>query len=273
MTSFDHERLLVPVERTLRGLRGEILEAFEAPAAPAERKADGSAVTELDRRLERALAEVLLDLDPTFGVCGEESGVWREGNPTWHLDPLDGTANFSFRVGCFASQLALVDGATPLFGVVYEPLRDDRAWAAQGQGCDLERRRVQITTASPKEALAYADLPSTGRFARDPAALARVRASVYKLRSLGSIALQLRDVAVGVAAGFVGVRGGRSPLHDLAPGALLIREAGGLAVDVDGGDPLVSRSSLIAGTEAFCSSVRAILMEPEGGVSPPPTSG
>ncbi len=273
MTAFDHTQVLAPIERALRGLRGQIIDAFRAPAAPAERKADGSAVTELDRRLERALAQVLLDLDPAFGVRGEESGVWREGNPTWHLDPLDGTANFSFRVGCFGSQLALVDGTTPLFAAVYEPLRDDLVWAAKGQGCYFEDRRVQITGAAPKDALAYADLPSTGRFARDPAALARVRDAVYKLRSLGTIALQLRDVAVGVAAGFVGVREGRSPLHDLAPGVLLIREAGGQALDAEGGDPLVSRSSLVAGTDAFCSTVRAILDVPEGGISQPPSSG
>ena len=273
MTEFDPAQLLPPIERALRGLRGEILDAFHAPAGPAERKADGSAVTELDRRLERSLAEILLDLHPAYGVQGEESGVWREGSPSWHLDPLDGTANFTFRVGYFGSQLALVEGTTPLFAVVYEPLRDDLAWAARGHGCHLEGRSVQVTTAAPRDALAYADLPRRGRFARDPAALARIRESVYKLRSLGSIALQLRDVAAGVATGFVGVRGGRSSLHDLAPGALLIREAGGQVIDAEGGDPLVSRSSLIAGTEAFCAQVHAILMEPEAGVSPPPPSG
>jgi myo-inositol-1(or 4)-monophosphatase len=273
MTRFDHTKVLPPIERALRGLRAEIVEAFRAPAAPADRKSDGSAVTELDHRLERAMARVLLDLDPAFGVRGEESGVWREGNPTWYLDPLDGTANFSFRVGCFASQLALVDGTTPLFAAVYEPLRDDLVWAARGRGCYFEDRRVQITTAAPKDALAYADLPSTGRFARDPAALARVRKAVYKLRSLGTIALQLRDVAVGVAAGFVGVREGRSPLHDLAPGVLLIREAGGQTIDAQGGDPLVSRASILAGTPAFCATVRAILDVPEGDISPPAPGG
>ena len=64
---------------------------------------------------------------------------------------------------------------------------------------------------------------------------------------MGSIAIQLRDVATGNADGFLGGRPYESPLHDMAPGTLLIREAGGIVSDSRGGDPLIERKTMVAG--------------------------
>ena len=102
------------IEQALRATRSVVREAFAAPVA-SRHKADGSVVTDLDLELEDVLASTLLDLDPTWGIVGEESGEIRAGTPTWHLDPVDGTSNFARRNPLFGSQVALMDGTTPLF--------------------------------------------------------------------------------------------------------------------------------------------------------------
>lgn len=241
----------------MRATRARVMELFRVKETDARIKADGSTLTQLDLELEERIAEVLLGLDPGVGVVGEEHGTFREGTPTWYLDPLDGSANYARRVGCFGSQAVLLEGNRPLFAAVYEPLTDVFTWAAEGAGLHREGRRVSVADTKPERAVVYVDIAGTGIFADDPTLAARIRKRVYKLRSMGSIAIHLRDVAVGVTDAFVGGRGAPSPLHDMAPGVLLVREGGGICSDVHGGDPFETRESLVAGTPA----VHAALVE------------
>ncbi len=250
---------LAPVlEQALRATRGVVQAAFAKPAA-GRLKPDGSTVTDLDVALEQQLGGVLLDLDPSWGVVGEESGVLRPGEPTWHLDPVDGTANFARRSALFASQLVLMDGSTPLFGAVYEPLRDDYTWAARGAGAWREGRRLQVADPEPARAVLYLDVADTGIFVEHTTLVPRLRAALYKIRLLGSIALQLRDVAAGVADGYLSGRGYATALHDLAPGLLICREAGAVDSDGSGGDPLERRDTLVLGTARVHDAVCAVL--------------
>lgn len=247
------------VEAALRATRPVVLEAF-AQLPTSRRKADGSLVTDLDEALERTLAHALLELDPGWGVVGEESGELRRGTPTWHLDPVDGTSNLARRSPLFASQLVLLDGITPLFGAVYEPLRDDYTWAVAGGGAWREGRRLAVADPAPRDAMVYADVSNTGPFVERPGLVAAMRRAFYKLRLLGSIALHLRDVAAGVADGYVSARGFPTAYHDLGPGLLLCREAGAVDSDGAGRDPLRTREPIVVGTprvhERLCAVLR-----------------
>jgi myo-inositol-1(or 4)-monophosphatase len=244
MNLTDYAPLL---EAAMRATRPRVLADFAMPqVGPTKRKEDGSAVTELDTALEREIGGVLLGLDSTFGVIGEESGELRAGSPTWHLDPLDGTANFSRRLSVFGSQVVLIDGTEPLFAAVYEPLTDLFTWAARGAGTWHAGRRVELTPREPRRAVVHVDVASSGIFMDAPALLGAVRKGTYKTRALGSIAIHLRDVAVGAADAYLGGRATVSPLHDMAPGTLLVREAGGIVSDGRGGDPLVGRTVMLA---------------------------
>lgn len=243
----DWAALRAPVEAALRALRPVVQEAFRAlPATPAF-KEDGSAITALDYELERRLLDPLLAIDASFGLFSEEAGVVREGTPMWHVDPLDGTANFARRLGIFGTQLALVDGIAPRFAAIYEPLTDDFSWAADGGGAWREGHRLQMIDREPREARVYVDLSRSGIFREDEGLLGRVRMGCYRVRALGSAAINTRDVASGVADAYFGGRAHDSPLHDLAPGALMIREAGGVTSDGNGHDPLEERRVLVAG--------------------------
>ena len=244
----DYAELAAPVEAALRATRETVLQAYRAVADPERFKDDGSAVTDLDLALEAQLAEALLPLDDRWGLHGEESGSMREGNPTWHLDPVDGTANFSRRVGVFGSQLVLMDGNEPVFAAVYEPLVDEYTWAAKGAGTWHEGRRMRMPDRDPKQAMVYVDISSSGLFGERRDLLMDVRQACYKVRALGSVAIHMRDVAIGAADGYLGGRRHVTPLHDLGPGTLLVREAGGLVTDGNGADALEERRVVVVGS-------------------------
>ncbi len=247
MTPKDLARLAREVDGILRTVREPVLAAFRAPAETPRRKEDGSVVTALDLDLEARLVERLLALEPSFGVVSEERGEVRAGRPTWVLDPLDGSFNFSRRIPLFASQVALVDGPEALLGAVYEPLRDDGTWAARGAGAWRGAERLHVSGAAAKEAVVVVDVDEHGIFTADASLLNRLRRAVYRLRSFGSIGLHLRDVAAGIVDGAMGGRRSPQPLHDLAPGVVLVREAGGIVTDLQGRDGLEDRLTLAAG--------------------------
>lgn len=242
----NYADLAAPIEAAMRATRERALEAFASDRGGTMWKPDGSALTELDTDLEAQLSEVLLDIDPTFGLRGEEAGWVREGNPTWYLDPVDGTSNFARRLTLFGSQLVLVDGIDPLFAAVYEPLADIFTWAAKGAGCWHQGKKVETPDRAPKDAIVTFDISAKGLFGDHPELPGTIRKGCYKVRAFGSIAIQLRDVAIGASDGYVGGRPTTSHLHDMAPGALMIREAGGLFTDGQGQDALIERKRIIA---------------------------
>jgi myo-inositol-1(or 4)-monophosphatase len=238
--------LAAPVEAAMRSTRPTVLAAYGKERGGTQWKADGSALTALDLALEKDLSEVLLGLDPSWGLCGEESGWVRTGSPAWYLDPVDGTANFARRLSVFGSQLVLVDGIDPLFAAVYEPLTDVFTWAARGAGCWHQGERIQMPSRPPKHAVVTLDISGKGLFGTHPELIGTIRRGCYKVRALGSIAIHLRDIAVGATDGYVGGRPTRSHLHDLAPGTLMIREAGGIVSDGQGADALIERKRVVA---------------------------
>lgn len=242
--------LAAPVEAAMRATRPKVLAAYrKAPGRP-RFKEDGSAVTDLDTELETQLGETLMALDGTFGLRGEESGWMRKGAVAWHLDPLDGTANFARRIAVFASQVVLMEGAEPLFAAVYEPLTDVFTWAARGAGTWHEGERVRVPDRAPKHAVVTVDVARHGLFAERPGLIGAIRSGCYKVRALGSIAVHMRDVAIGASEAFLGGRNSVSPLHDMAPGTLLIREADGIVSDGRGADALLERKQVVAAAPA-----------------------
>ena len=242
--------LAAPVEAAMRATRPQVLAAYRSTPGRTRFKEDGSPVTDLDTALESQLGETLMALDADFGLRGEESGWMREGTTAWHLDPLDGTANFARRIAVFGSQVVLMEGDEPVFAAVYEPLTDVFTWAAAGAGTWHEGERVRVPDREPKHAVVTVDVARSGLFRERPELIATIRSGCYKVRALGSVAVQLRDVAIGASEGFLGGRVSISPIHDLAPGTLLIREAGGIVSDGRGADALLERKRVVAAAPA-----------------------
>ena len=252
----DVHALIPELERAFRATRDAARAAFAKPPKEERMKRDGTLVTALDHELEERLANTLLDLDPDWGVWGEEDGEIRAGTRSWHLDAVDGTLNFAKRIPLFVSQAALLDGTDPLVAVIYDPLQDKFAWAAKGEGAWQEGQRLQVANRDIQDALLLVDLAKSGLLMSRPEFLPKLRRSVFRMRALGCAGMQFLSVAEGTADAFLSTRRKPSPLHDLAPGTLLVREAGGLVTNLEGEDALQDRRCVLAAHESLHEALR-----------------
>ncbi|WP_203711619.1 inositol monophosphatase family protein [Asanoa siamensis] len=208
-------------------------------------KGPGEVVTVADRRSEEALTAGLLDLLPGSVVVGEEAYAADSGlltriggpAPTWIVDPIDGTANYADGNGPFCLMVALIDETGPAAAWIYDPIADEMGHAVAGGGTYLDDRRIEPTAPlSPEQLRGVA--PATYY----PADLkAKVENGTVRL---GSVTNGQR------CAGreYLDLVGGKQQFAmfwrtwpwDHAPGALLVREAGGVTRRLDGRPYLVT---------------------------------
>jgi myo-inositol-1(or 4)-monophosphatase len=201
------------------------------------RKPDGSLLTEADLVMQEALAERLVRHWPGIHVLGEEmdeatqrEALTHQHGGVWCIDPLDGTSNFAIGVPYYAVSIALLRNAVIELGLVYDPSRHECFAAARGQGAWLNGQRLQHQRAGVplSGGLALVDLK------RIPRELARRLAAhpPYKSqRSFGAVALDWCWLASGRCHVYLH---GRQKLWDYAAGCLILLEAGGRAVTLQG---------------------------------------
>lgn len=195
-------------------------------------------VTEADREVENLIRDRLNTERPGDGFLGEESGGG-EGSTgmTWVVDPIDGTVNYAYGLPSYCVSIAAVTGdADPaswqaLAGAVYAPVFDELFTAARGGGAWLGSTRLAVNADTPAGALL-----ATG-FGYDPAThdgdlvtVRQVMPIARDLRRIGSAAIDLSYVAAGRLDGYF--ERGLKP-WDLAAGALLVEEAGGVVTRFD----------------------------------------
>ncbi len=199
------------------------------------------AVTDADRASQRFIVSGLRNRFPTDGIIGEESDsgssiTFECPNPNgrvWVIDPIDGTNNFITGLGCFCVCIGLLEAGYPVLGVVYDVMRDEVYCAAKGHGAWRGTRAIE----APADALSDSSmlmltsnlLDKAGRL---PAWVGKwLGQTNWKVRILGSAALEAVTVAAGVAHAAVTVNG---KLWDAAAPAAIVLEAGGLFTDFQG---------------------------------------
>ena len=216
-------------------------------------KGPANFVTAADRRAEDILHQELTKARPGYGFLGEEGGR-REGadkSHTWIVDPLDGTSNFLHGIPQFAISIALEREGTIVAGLIYNPANEELFTAERGKGAFLNDRRVRVAARQRLvDAVVACGLPHHGRgdlelFRRELAAL---QEKVAGLRRFGAAALDLAWVAAGRLDAFW--ERDLSP-WDIAAGLLIVREAGGFASDLDGGDDMLTKGNILAGNETM----------------------
>jgi len=224
-------------------------------------KGPGNFVTAADRRSEEILHRELSRARPKFGFLMEERGRVPGSDPSheWVVDPLDGTTNFMHGIPLFAISIALVTDGLPEAGVIYNPVSDELYVAEKGRGAYLNERRLRVAARRElADCVVCCGIPHSGR--GDPAhfrkELAAVQERVAGVRRTGAAALDLAWIASGRFDGFW--ERGLSP-WDLAAGMALIREAGGFATDLDGGDELLAKGSVCAGNELIQKQLLEVL--------------
>ena len=258
----DLVRLTDVAERSALAGGRVVLEGAGAGAA-AERKGAGDYVTEVDRASERTIGRMLAEATPDLPLVGEEAGG-APGDRWWVVDPLDGTTNFLRRFPAVAVSVALVENGRPVVGAVHGPFLGETYVGARDLGAfavtpDGERQRLFVSDRPPEGAVVGTGFP----FRRKdllPRYLGVMRAALERfedLRRPGAAALDLAWVAAGVFDGFFELA---LNAWDVAAGAVLIEEAGGVVTDWDGGDGYLG-GDILAGSPAVHAELLALARE------------
>lgn len=242
-----------------------LLESFaRLPSLDIAEKGPSDFVSQADLHSEAAIKSALGAFDPRAHFQAEETEAGRatEG-PRFIVDPLDGTTNFLSGIPHFAISIAYADDTGVVAGVVLDPSREELFWAERGAGAFLrrgadDRRLTASTRPSLENAVIHTGLPHRGRgdHAGYLSELSRVMAEVAGLRRMGAAALDFAYVAAGRGDGFF--EHGLSP-WDVAAGILLVREAGGIVTDLEGGDHMVERHEVVAAGRHLHATLLGIL--------------
>jgi myo-inositol-1(or 4)-monophosphatase len=224
-------------------------------------KGPGNFVCAADRRAEEILHRELAKARPGYGFLMEERGriAGSDSKHEWVVDPLDGTTNFLHGVPMFAISIALVRESVPVAGVIFNPVSDELFVAERGRGAFLNDRRLRVAARRElSDCLVCCGIPHQGR--GDPVRFrkefAAMQEHVAGVRRTGAAALDMAWVAAGRFDAFW-ERG--LSAWDLAAGLLLVREAGGFATDLEGGDAILEKGSVIAGNELIHRALLAVL--------------
>jgi myo-inositol-1(or 4)-monophosphatase len=213
------------------------------------RKRHNDFVTEVDKAAEAAIIEIIRQAYPDHSILAEETGATaaRDSEHTWIIDPLDGTTNFIHGFPQYAVSIALRHKDTIAHGVIYDPGRNELFIASRGGGAFLNDRRIRV---SRRTKLSDA-LVGTGFPFRDLSGLQEYIAmfgalvpKVAGIRRPGAAALDLAYVAAGRFDAFWEM--GLMP-WDMAAGALMIQEAGGLVGDFRGETGYMESGRILAG--------------------------
>lgn len=210
-------------------------------------------VTEVDKKAEAIIIETLSDAYPEYSILAEESGssAGKGGGDSeyqWIIDPLDGTTNFIHGMPQYAVSIALAKAGVIEQAVIFDPNRNELFTASKGGGAFLNERRIRVSRRNKlQDSLIGTGFPYR-MFDHIDTYLAIFKELAQKTagqRRPGAASLDLAYVACGRFDGFWEF--GLSP-WDMAAGALLISEAGGLVSDMRGEASYLETGNLIAGT-------------------------
>jgi myo-inositol-1(or 4)-monophosphatase len=204
-------------------------------------------VSEVDIAAERAIIDTLKEVYPDHSFMGEESGsTTHTSDFIWIIDPLDGTTNFLHNFPQYCVSIALQHKGEITQAVIYEPNRNDLYTATKGRGAFLNDKRIRVSKCDKlKESLIGTGFPFRD-FKHLDTYLAMFKSMLQKttgIRRPGSAALDLAYVANGSLDAFWEI--GLSP-WDIAAGALLVQEAGGIISNLNGKEGWLQSGNVLA---------------------------
>ena len=214
-----------------------------------EKKGRNDFVSEADRNAEKAVISAIQKHYPEHAILAEESGQQGDSEYLWVIDPLDGTTNYLHGFPVFCVSVGVMHKGRLEHGAVYDPMRQELFTASRGQGAQLDGRKIRVSgTTSLERALLGTGFPyRDSNMVLEPYLNMLVGAirTTEGIRRAGAAALDLCYVAAGRLDAFWET--GLS-IWDLAAGALIIREAGGLISGLDGSEDYLHTGHVLAGT-------------------------
>ncbi len=213
------------------------LDFADLPSLMVQHKGNfGDPFSEADTRAEDTVRALLAAARPEYGFMGEEGGVTPGSDPDhlWIVDPLDGTMNFLIGLPIFAVNIALARKGEVVAGVTYAPMAEEMFWAESGKGAYLNGRSIRVSArASLGEAVLSVGIPFEGKPRHEQFAheMSLLTPKIASMRRLGAGAVDMAYVACGRFDAFweQAVKA-----WDMAAGAVLVREAGGVVTGTEG---------------------------------------
>jgi myo-inositol-1(or 4)-monophosphatase len=255
----DLEQLSAEAARVLTEAESEFRDGLGADEAVAKGPNDYATAVDLalERRISAALAE-----RTGLPVHGEEYGGGELAvGTTWVLDPVDGTANYSHRIPLTAINLALLVDGVPKAGLTWLPLLGERYLAVAGG--PVRRNEVALPPLRPEglgqTVVAFGHVG----FGNGPypagyrlALLREVSRSALRVRMIGASALEFAWVAAGLFSAAISFG---NKAWDTAPGACLVRAAGGVVTDLAGAPHELTSPSMVAARPGAADELRALI--------------
>lgn len=243
-----HPMLNTAIKAARRGATIINRASFDSDRIESTEKQHNDFVSEVDKAAEAAIIETLLNAYPTHAILAEESGA--SGNQgseyLWIIDPLDGTTNFLHSFPQYCVSIALQQNGATTQAVIFDPTRNELFAATKGAGAFLNDKRIRVTR---RDKLADT-LIGTGFPFRSEADIANyipmfkaISGKCQGLRRPGSAALDLAYVAAGRLDGFF--EKGLKP-WDIAAGALIVTEAGGITGTFEGESDYLYKGDVIS---------------------------
>lgn len=229
---------------------GEIIKYYNKNRSKLEitYKSKHDLLTRADVETEKAILEIIKKRSPNDAILAEESGgEMVPAGRVWIIDPIDGTTNFAHGFRTYCISIALYEDGIPLVGLVNNAALGEYFYAVKGEGAYFNHKKIEVTTCKePHEALIgtgfpYRDLEAIDQFI---SVMKVLMMETQGLRRPGSAAYDLCCVASGRYDGFYEYA--LSP-WDVAAGAIIIREAGGIVTDWEGNDNWLLGRRFVAG--------------------------
>jgi len=256
VSALDLDACLVAGERAARA-GGEVVSAHFGRARDVRMKAPGDWVSEADLASEAAVRAVL-ERETGLPVYGEEAGG-AAFDTGWLVDPLDGTANFLHGFDAVGVSVGLIEDGVPVAGVVHAPMLGGRCYtAARGRGAFRDGAPIRVSERPAPTAIVATGFPFRRPDVRDryERALGRAFGRFEDLRRAGAASLDLCWTAEGVFDGYFELALGP---WDVAAGAVIVREAGGVVTDWAGDDrAFLASGDILAGPPAIHAELAVI---------------
>ena len=212
-------------------------------------------VTRVDLESEEMIIRKIREVFPHHHFLSEEGTKERESEYRWIIDPLDGTTNFIHGYPIFSVSIALEHEGETVIGVVFDPMRNEFFTAEKENGSFLNSLPIRVSGVDTMgRSLITTGFPFRKREFIDTylRIFKGIFLKVSDLRRAGSAAIDLSYVACGRCEGFFEF--GLSP-WDMAAGALIIKEAGGIISDFGGGEDYLKTGNIVAGNPSIHRSL------------------
>jgi len=258
-----HPMLNTAIKAARRGATIINRASFDLEQIKSTEKQHNDFVSEVDKAVEAAIIDVLISAYPKHAVLAEESGASANLTATseyvWIIDPLDGTTNFLHGFPQYCISIALQHNGVMTQAVIFDPTRNELFAATKGAGAFLNDKRIRVTKRDKlADSLIGTGFPfrSTTDIDNYLPMFKAMSGKCQGLRRPGSAALDLAYVAAGRLDGFF--EKGLKP-WDIAAGALIVTEAGGITGTFSGESDYLHKGDIISATPKVFAQMVSIL--------------